>query len=118
MKTDRILIQGLELPTRIGISVEERAEPQRLRLDAEIEPQIPFAQLDEDLTRTVDYYAVCLRLDELAKSKEWILIETLCGESARLILREFAADAVTVTIRKYILPQTEFVAAKVELRRD
>ncbi|HEY5793006.1 MAG TPA: dihydroneopterin aldolase, partial [Chthoniobacterales bacterium] len=67
--TDQILIRGLEVFARIGITPEERAEPQRLRLDVEIEPAAPFAELDEQISRTVDYYRASLRLAALAGSR-------------------------------------------------
>lgn len=109
---DRIFIQGLEVFARIGITPEERAKPQRLKLDAEIEPLNAFAELEEQIGRTVDYYQVSLRLDELALSQEWQLIETLAHKSADLIVTAFPAIAATVTVRKFILPQTEFVAVR------
>lgn len=117
MKTDRILIQGLDLAVRIGITETERANSQRLKLDLEIEPRVAFADLEEDICRTVDYFAVCQTLEEFAAGREWNLIETLCHECAQLVLRDFAVESVTVTVRKFILPQTECVAARTQGRR-
>jgi len=115
--SDRIFIHGLRVPVRIGITAEERAEPQELRLDVEIEPLNPFAVLEEAISRTVDYHSVSLRLADLSASREWHLIETLAQACAQAIVTEFPAAAAVVTVRKFILPQTDFVAARTEVRR-
>ena len=48
--------------------------------------------------------------------EESILIETLAEEIAALLLKNYLLAAVEIELRKYILPDTEFVA--VRLRRE
>ena len=39
---DLITIKGLQVETRVGVPPEERARPQSVTLDVEIEPSTPF----------------------------------------------------------------------------
>jgi dihydroneopterin aldolase len=113
---DTIRISRLELSAQIGVPDEERATPQRLTVDLALEPARRFSDLDDDIARTVDYFAVCRAVQTLAAERPRKLIETLAEEIAALVLTRFAVAAVEVELRKYILPDTQFVA--VSLRRE
>ena len=65
---------------------------------------------------TVDYAEVCLRVAALASSEPLNLVETLAEHIALMLLADFPLSAVEIELRKYILPETEFVAVKI--RRD
>jgi len=110
---DLILIANLELKSPIGITAQERSEPQRLTVSLEIEPEANFPDLEDDITRTVDYFTVTRSIQELALARPRNLIETLAEEIAELVLRDFPVARVTVELRKYILPDTEYVAVKI-----
>jgi len=112
---DLILVEELELRSRIGITEEERAEPQRLTVSLELEPARSLSGLGDDLAATVDYFRVCEAVKQLAAERPRSLLETLAEEIAQLILGKFAVCGVTVEVRKYILPDTRWVA--VRLRR-
>lgn len=114
MNEDRILIRGLRLATRIGVPDAERAEEQELLVDLEIVPPGSFAAMNDAIESTVDYQKVCERLAVLAASGERQLIETLADEMAKLVLADFGARRVRVEIRKFILPQTEWVGVVCE----
>lgn len=113
---DRIRIEELELSSFIGVPDEERAEPQRLTVNLTIEPQRDFLTLGDAIENTVNYFAVCEAVKALSLARPRRLIETLAGEIAALVLERFAARAVEVELRKYILPDTVHVA--VSLRRE
>lgn len=113
---DAIHIAQLELSAHIGVPDEERAAPQRLTANLTIEPARDFSALGDDLANTVDYFAVCRAVQELAVERPRRLIETLAEEIAEVVLAHFAVTAVEVELRKYILPDTAFVA--VRLRRE
>jgi len=110
---DLILVSELELKSHIGITAEERSVAQRLTVSLQIEPKARFIDLGDEITRTVDYFTVTRRVQQLALEKPRNLIETLAGEIAELILHEFPVARVTVELKKYILPDTRFVAVKV-----
>ncbi len=102
---DRIRITGLELMCHIGVPEEERRQPQRLTANIELTAPAPFATLEEELSRTIDYDALSRRLTELAEGdRNMRLIETLADRLARCCVEEFGAPAAQVEIVKYILP--------------
>jgi len=68
--------------------------------------------MEDAIERTVDYAAVCQRLNDLAACQSCHLIETLAAEAASLILEEFKATEVAIEIRKFILPNTEHMSAR------
>ena len=112
---ERVEICGLEVHARIGVSEDERGAPQRLLIDMEIEPTAGFDCMQDDILRTVDYHAVSREILELVAAKPRRLIETLCHECAALVLARHPAAKVRVRIRKFVLPDTEYVAATCEL---
>jgi dihydroneopterin aldolase len=113
---DLILIEALELSTHIGVPDEERRFAQRLTVNLAIQPRDGFDELDDEIENAVDYYTVTRAVQAIARARPRRLIETLAVEIADAVLQGFAVDAVEVELRKYILPDTAFVAAK--LRRE
>jgi FolB domain-containing protein len=110
---DLITIRDLEVFFRVGVPDEERAQPQRLLLTVEMEHDFTAAAQSDDLNKTLDYFAVSQRLLTLGEGRAWKLIETLAVEIAQTILREWASRAVTVEIKKFILPETRHVSVRV-----
>ena len=110
---DQIIINDLEVHYRIGVPDEEREQPQRLLLTIEMEHDFRPAAAADDLTKTINYYAVCQRLLRLGENKSWKLLETLSEEIAQLVLQEFGATAVTVEIKKFIIPEARWVGVKI-----
>ena len=111
---DAIIVSGLELSCFIGVPDAERSEPQRLTLEICLVPARGFRDLGDDLTRTVDYFALTRRLKRLAMERSRKLIETLADEVCACVLAEFPVRSVKVELRKYILADTEFVAVRLE----
>ena len=74
-------------------------------------PQAAAAQSD-GIADTIDYYAVTQRLLKLGEGREWKLIEKLAADIAGLILAEFKPLAVTVEVKKFIIPEARYVAVK------
>jgi dihydroneopterin aldolase len=112
---DVILIEDLEISSRIGAGEDERREPQRLTVSLVMETARALTGLGDDLSQTVDYFRVCEAVKGLALERPRALVETLAEEIATLVLRDFAVCGVTVELRKYILADTRWVA--VRLRR-
>ena len=110
--SDSILVRGLELSSQIGVPDAERAEAQRLTLNLVLLPSSPLSDLCDELGRTVDYYALTRRVRQLACSRPRKLLETLADEICACVLEEFSVRAVEVELRKYILPDTEYVAVR------
>ena len=115
---DHIVIEQLELSAHIGVPDEERVHPQRLTVSLILEISPGFRDLRDDLAQTVDYYAVAQAVKALASERPRKLIETLAEEIAAAVLAWFGVAAVEVELRKFILPDTAFVAVKLRLERS
>ncbi len=109
---DEIHIAALELRCHIGVPDEERASSQLLHADIVMHSRVPFEQMRDDLTATIDYAAAASRLQQVAAEKPRRLIETLAADLASCLLGEFAAASVQITLRKRILPSTDHVAVR------
>lgn len=109
---DEITIRGLEVMSHVGVPDEERAHPQRLLVDVTFTPRISFESVGDDIRSTVDYYAASQRIVSLAAERPRRLIETLAADIAACVLNEFPAESVDVEVRKFILPNTEYVAVR------
>ena len=110
---DMITIQDLEVRYRVGVPEEERAKPQRLLLTVAMEHDFTAAAAGDDLTCTIDYFAVSRRLLSLGEGRSWRLIETLAVDIAGLLRSEFGAARVTVEVKKFILTEVRWVAVRV-----
>ena len=119
MENERIIaIRGLEASARVGVPDEERAAPQRLLIDLKFAAVNQPKKLNDDITLTVDYHAVSLRVAGIAAERPRKLIETLADEMAAELLREFGLRWIEITIRKFILPETEWVSVSVRRAGD
>ena len=76
-------------------------------IDLAIRPARAFADLGDEVERTIDYDAVARRVRALCAERPRKLIETLADEIADCVVREFGAAEVTVGIDKFILPDTD-----------
>lgn len=78
---DRIELRGLRLSAICGVLPEERTRPQPLEIDVDVVGDFSVAGRSDELTDTVDYGAVCDR------------IETICGQGAPQLL-EYLAERI------------------------
>ncbi|MBA3353101.1 MAG: dihydroneopterin aldolase [Blastocatellia bacterium] len=113
MAKDEIRIKELELLARVGVPAEERAQPQRLTVSITLQPPQPFTRLGDDLARTIDYAAVCAEARRFIADREDRLIETLADQMAGHLLRQFRPARIDLELRKFILPETKYVAVRV-----
>lgn len=110
MAGDRIHIEGLKLKTVVGVPDAERSAPQTVSVNITIEPGSPLTDLEDDIEKTIDYFKVTQSLKAVADRGERKLIETLAGDLAAAVLAVDGVEAVTVEVRKFILPETDFVS--------
>jgi len=115
---DSILVSHLELLAHAGVPAAERAAAQRLTLSLRLIPARGLAALADDVANTVDYASVCAAVRHEAEAKPRQLIETLAEEIAALLLARFPLRAVEVEVRKYILPDAEYVAVRIRRERE
>ncbi|MGH8047945.1 MAG: dihydroneopterin aldolase [Chthoniobacterales bacterium] len=115
---DWIEIRGQRVATHIGVPEAERAGPQQLLVDLRMQPLRNFSRMPDEINATVDYFAVSQRIAALAAEKPRQLIERLADDIAAAVLKEFAVKRVEVTVRKFILPETEHVAVHCSRERN
>ena len=109
---DQIIINDLEVHYRIGVPDEERRQAQRLLISLVIDHSFGSAQDSDDLSQTIDYGAITMELGRFGEGKEWKLIERLANDIAQWILRKFRAERVGVTVKKFIIPNANYVAVR------
>jgi 7,8-dihydroneopterin aldolase/epimerase/oxygenase len=114
---DEIHIEGLEVLGHIGVPDEERAAAQRLSFNLTLWPMLEMNELDDEIERTVNYAAVCAEVKRFAEQRTDKLIETVANALALHLLEAFQIRRITVELRKYILPDVEFVSVTVTRER-
>ena len=94
-----IRLEGLELTMGLGIHPEERAAPQRVVVNVEMECAYP-ARPDDRIDAVVDYDFLRIGIHKLVESRHIDLQETLCEEIAALALRDARVRRVRVRSAK------------------
>ena len=112
----QISIVDLEVFYHVGVPNAERAEPQRLLLTVVLEADLAAAAGSDSIADTIDYFSVTQRLLKFGDGREWKLIEKLAADIADAILAEFKPAAVTVKIKKFIIPQARHVSVQMTRR--
>lgn len=97
---DTIYLTDLRLEATLGVPAWERALPQPVRLDLELETDLRTAGASDDVADTVDYAAVADRLGEVAAAGEYRLLEALAERLAATVLAEFPVTAVRLRLDK------------------
>jgi FolB domain-containing protein len=113
----RIFIVDLEVFYRVGVPNDERAQPQRLLLTAEMESDFSAAARSDSIADTIDYFAVTQRLLKFGDGREWKLIEKLAADIADMIFAEFKPQSVSVEVKKFIIPEARHVSVSVRRER-
>lgn len=119
--TDRIHLSEACLTCRVGVSAEERREPQEIVVDLSLEVDLAPAARADDLAATIDYGDVLTVLEEVASSREWVLIEAIAEAMCAAVLARFPANAVRILLRKPRALRARGVAypaVEMERRRD
>jgi dihydroneopterin aldolase len=109
-----IVIKSLEVHARVGVTDEERAEPQRLLIDLVITTDMGFSEMSDRLGSTIDYVEVVARVDKVVAARPRKLIETLAADIGEALISGFVANRVFVEVKKFILPRTDYVSVRCE----
>jgi dihydroneopterin aldolase len=104
---DAIVVEGLRAPTRIGVTNEERAQPQVVIVDLVLHTDLGAAATSDELGDTVDYSTVTTRVADLLASTEAKLLEHLAQRIADSMLALGGIQKVTVEVAKESPPIEE-----------
>ncbi len=110
---NQIIIKDLAVNYRVGVPDEERAQPQKLLITLEMAYDFSAAARKDDIAKTVDYALVSQRILRFGDRRNWKLIETLACEIAETLTREFRLQSIQVEIKKFIIPEAQYVAVRV-----
>lgn len=97
---DIIFIEEMRAETWIGIYPREKAMPQTVELSLQIGVSTASAGASDDIRDTVDYAVVVTRLRAELVARHFNLLEKLAEFVATLLLEDFAAQWVRVSVAK------------------
>lgn len=110
---DTLCLRELKFETVIGTLDWERRVRQVVTLDLEIGLDAKPAATSDQLADTLDYSRLAQRLDEYVSGSEFGLIEALAEACARIVILEFGATQLTLTLHK---PGAVRIAGDIALR--
>ncbi|GAC15391.1 dihydroneopterin aldolase [Aliiglaciecola lipolytica] len=114
---DKIIIQGLEVKSLIGVYDWERKAKQALLIDIELNVDLSVAAKSDNVSDTIDYAALALAVEEIANNSEFQLLEALASHIIEHLLSYQGVENAKLAITKpNILPNA--VAVTVELSRE
>lgn len=117
--SDVIFVRELKLETHIGAYEEERQRAQTLEFDLEIGTARSRACVSDHLTDTIDYAEVVDAMRTLLAASRFHLLEALAERVAELVLEQFGAMWVCVSVAKTgIVPGAKFVGVTIRRARQ
>jgi len=114
---DRITLSGVRLKPHIGTTPEERRDPQPCDADITFWGDFEAAAATDSLDKAIDYRRVLEKAEEIARTGEYNLIETLAYRLARTVLQDFPAHKVGIRLRKQpvsLSGRIDFVEVEIE----
>ncbi|MGH9339029.1 MAG: dihydroneopterin aldolase [Acidobacteriota bacterium] len=98
---DKIVIKGLSCQAHIGVTAQERANPQELLIDIELLLDLePAANLD-DIAMTADYRKLVETIERHIQASRYKLLETVAQAICKLVLEDTQIKSVHLTVRKF-----------------
>ncbi len=97
---DIIFIHELQVTTLIGIYEREKHVPQTLQLDLEIALPNSRACFSDDINDALNYAKVIQHIENVLSEGHFSLVETLAEHIAQIILQDFKAPWVKVSVAK------------------
>jgi FolB domain-containing protein len=97
---DAVFIENLRLDCRVGVTDEERRQPQKVILDVTLTLDLSHAAASEKIEDTVDYREAERQFSEFVSNGEFVLLESLAEGIASLALKRFEVERVVVRVRK------------------
>ena len=85
----KITLKGLRYQIKIGITEEERKQPQSVLIDLQLYLDITKAVATQDIEETVNYSAVQKKVKAFLENKEYVLVEKLSADLVNVLLSEF-----------------------------
>ncbi len=100
LNMDIIFLRELKVVTLIGIYEWEKRVPQTLQLDLDIAMPNSRACQSDNIKDALDYAQVAQHIQTVLSSGHFSLLETLAEHIAKIILKDFNAPWVKVSVAK------------------
>jgi 7,8-dihydroneopterin aldolase/epimerase/oxygenase len=114
----KIAIVDLEVYCCVGVTDEERSQPQRLLLTVDMSFDFSSASVSDRIERTINYQTVADGLLKFGEGRSWKLVEKLVANVADWVMTQFKPEALMVEVKKFSIPQASFVSVSVERSRE
>jgi len=115
--SDRLALRGIECLCRIGVTEEERRDPQKLEVDLELHADLEEAGRTGDLGRAIDYRDVCESVRGHLEDGTFHLVEAAARSVLDLVLARYPVRRATVRVRKFVLTRVAHVEVQMERER-
>lgn len=97
---DTVFIRDLTLDIIIGCYEHEKVQTQQVILNIDMAWDIAQAAASDALSDTLDYNAVCKRIEVLARDSRFELVESLAEKIAATVMREFSVTGIRIDLAK------------------
>jgi len=110
---DKIVVKDLEVDAHIGVTDAERAGLQRLLVTVELECDLAQAGRTDREYSTTPYDVVAEMVRKTTAERPRKLVESLAADIAKVILYRRMAEAVTVEVKKFSVPRSQYVSVQI-----
>ena len=117
---DQIMLKGLRLEGRLGITPEERVKPQAIEVDIVLSLDLKPAGATDRLDKTVDYSLVYQEVRSIVEKESFSLLEALAERIAGQVLTLNRVVQVNITVKKLhppIVGQYDYFAIHLQRER-
>jgi dihydroneopterin aldolase len=112
---DKLLIQDLRVPARIGVYQWEKCIYRKLSIDIEMAVDIKSCVKNDDITLATDYANIVQSVTDFIQESQFSLIETLAEHLAQWLISKFGIYWLKLRVTKLgIFPQVKAVAIEIE----
>ncbi len=115
---DKLLIHDLATTCHLGVTEEERRNPQQVWISLELEIDAAKAARGDDAQAAIDYAQLVSAVKQLAESRPYNLLETMAEAVAALVLEQFHPPQIVVRVKKRALQGIEYAAVEITRTRQ
>jgi dihydroneopterin aldolase len=93
-------IKSLKIPCIIGNNPDERVKEQEIQVDLRLTTNFAQCVESDRVEDTIDYTSLAAVCSEMAKSKQYHLLETYACELAQRLVEDFEIEWISVRVVK------------------
>ena len=114
---DAIHVEQLEMFAHVGVPDHERDKPQRITVTITAWPRAGLHGLGDDIGSTINYSAIARMVRDVVDERRDKLIETLAEKIAERLLGGLPIRRLRIELRKFVLPDAQFVSVTMTRER-